>query len=103
METTNRMIFKEFLPTAFDRGDYATDDVIAFVLPLFREVLSFHESGQVGPFEREDSLFITGHRLDIDENFAHAPHLALSRVLALFDPVRAKNVEVVGAMKIRAE
>ncbi len=39
------MQFKKFLETAFDKGEYATDDVIAFVLPLFEEVVSFHEAG----------------------------------------------------------
>ncbi|MES1160348.1 MAG: hypothetical protein ABUM51_06315 [Bacteroidota bacterium] len=47
----NRFLFKEFLLTAFDGGNYTTDDVIAFVLPLFRKIGEFHESGKVGPFE----------------------------------------------------
>ena len=49
MEIT-RTSFSKFLETAFDHGNYATDDVIAFVMPLFEEVLSFHEAGLVGTF-----------------------------------------------------
>ena len=92
---TNRISFKDFLRTAFDGGDYTTDDVIAFVLPLFREVLSFHESGKVGPFEREETLFLTDRHLDIDTGSAQAPSFALYRVLALFPRVPSKNFEVV--------
>ncbi|HSC37244.1 MAG TPA: hypothetical protein VLD19_05210, partial [Chitinophagaceae bacterium] len=65
--------FQQWLPTAFLNGPWATDEVVAFVLPLFEEVQSFHENGLVGSFERPDSIFLTNNRLDIDEQFAHAP------------------------------
>jgi len=92
---TNRISFKKFLPTAFDEGDYTTDDVIAFVLPLFRGVLGFHESGKVGAFESEETLFLTERHLDIDILSAKAPSFALYRVLSLFPRVPSKNFEVV--------
>ena len=66
---TQKIYFHRFLETAFDNGNYATDDVIAFVMPLFEEVLSFHEASLVAPFEKEEALFITDNRLDIDEQF----------------------------------
>jgi predicted DNA-binding WGR domain protein len=72
MEPT-RILLADFLPTAFDRGDYSTDDTIAFALPLFKKVLSFHEAGLVAPFEKEGAVYITGGRADIDETMAHAP------------------------------
>ncbi|HEY4109658.1 AAA domain-containing protein [Puia sp.] len=75
-----RIPFARFLATAFDKGDYSTDDTIAFALPLFREVLSFHEAGLVGAFEKEEALFVTEGVLDIDETLAHAPAYALYRV-----------------------
>jgi hypothetical protein len=99
----NRTIFAGFLPTAFDKGDYSTDDTIAFVLPLFREVLSFHEAGLVGPFEKEGALFITEGVLDIDEALAHAPTNALYRVEALFPHVQSRHFEVVGKVKIKTD
>jgi len=79
-----RTSFTDFLFTAFDKGDYSTDDVIAFVLPLFREVLHFHELGLVAPFEKDDALFITEGKPLFDGTLAHAPTFALSRVKALF-------------------
>ena len=81
-----RIPFATFLSTAFDRGEYPTDDAIAFVMPLFREVLRLHESGLVGAFEREEGLFVTGGVLHIDEGLAHAPSFALYRVDGLSDP-----------------
>jgi hypothetical protein len=64
----NKIYYTQFLATAFDNGNYATDDVIAFVMPLFEEVLSFHETNLVAPFENDKALFITDNRIDIDEN-----------------------------------
>jgi predicted DNA-binding WGR domain protein len=92
----SRISFATFLFTAFDKGDYSTDDAIAFVLPLFRKVLGFHEAGLVAPFEKEEALFVRGGVAgglmgsvgtgvtpgvaDIDETLAHAPAGALYRV-----------------------
>ncbi|HVW60702.1 MAG TPA: DUF4011 domain-containing protein, partial [Puia sp.] len=125
--SSTRTYFREFLRNAFDKGDYTTDDVIAFVLPLFREVSGLHEAGQVAPFGKEEALFLAepggvtepgpdegkpsargytragGHALDIDESLAHAPSYALDRVLALFPHVESRNFEVVGKIKLSAD
>lgn len=95
--------FRGFLDEAFDNGNYATDDVIAFVLPLFKEVLSFHEAGLVGPFEKEESLFITDGRLDIDENCAHRSADNSANVKALTDKLRSHYFEIVGKKKLEAD
>ena len=78
--------FTAFLRTAFDKGDYSTDDVLAFVLPLFKEVLRLHEAGLVAPFEREEALVVTNGVLQIDEDLAHAPSFALYRVKGEANP-----------------
>lgn len=102
METT-RISFETFLLSAFEQGDYSTDDAIAFVLPLFRRVLGLHEAGLVAPFDRDGAFFVTGMprgagmaastamvtgaamedgglALDMDETLAHAPSEALYRI-----------------------
>ena len=84
LQEMSRISFEAFLLTAFDQGDYSTDDAIAFVLPLFRKVLRLHEAGLVAAFERADGLFTNEGILDMDETSAHAPAEALYRVLALF-------------------
>jgi superfamily I DNA and/or RNA helicase/predicted DNA-binding WGR domain protein len=65
--------FQQYLQSAYTTGAWSTDEVIEFVLPLFEEVLNFHENGQVGSFEKPDTIFLTNGRLDIDEKFAHSP------------------------------
>ncbi|RYY55081.1 MAG: DUF4011 domain-containing protein [Chitinophagaceae bacterium] len=63
--------FQQYLQSAFTSGPWSTDEVIEFVLPLFEEVLDFHENNQVGSFERTDSIIVSNGRLDIDELHTH--------------------------------
>jgi predicted DNA-binding WGR domain protein/very-short-patch-repair endonuclease len=77
--------FQQYLQSAYTKGQLSTDEVIEFVLPLFEEVASFHDNRQVGPFENPDTLFITSGRLDIDENFVHAPVSNLAAVQKVLD------------------
>ncbi|HXB32065.1 MAG TPA: DUF4011 domain-containing protein, partial [Puia sp.] len=76
----SRISFEAFLLSAFDQGDYSTDDVIAFVLPLFRKVLGFHEAGLVAPFEYPDAAFLNEMEFELDEALAHPPSAALYRI-----------------------
>lgn len=98
-----RITFEQFLETAFDNGNYATDDVIAFVLPLFEEVLSFHEAGLVAPFENDTALFITDNRLDIDENFAHKGSSASQTLDQFFAGYKSGQFEITGKKKIETD
>src|SRR5437764_1402909 len=90
--------FRQFLQTAFEGGAYTTDELIAFVLPLFREVLSLHEEGRVAPFEYEDSIFVTTRQLHMDENRAQPPTQAMARIEALFH--KPAPFEIVGTNKL---
>ncbi|QEC69329.1 DUF4011 domain-containing protein [Panacibacter ginsenosidivorans] len=77
--------FQQYLQSAFTTGPWSTDEVIEFVLPLFEEVLSFHDNGQVGSFEKPETIFLTDGRLDIDETFTHAPVSDLKTVKKLLE------------------
>lgn len=101
--TPVKTYFKEFLETAFDNGNYATDDVIAFLLPLFQEVLGFHEAGLVAPFEREEALFITNHCLDIDEQFSKSPVEAANQLKKLFASTQSNQFDIIGKSKMEAD
>jgi superfamily I DNA and/or RNA helicase/predicted DNA-binding WGR domain protein len=68
--------FRQFLPAAFDKGSYATDDVIDVVMPLFEKVLRLHEEDLVAPFQNEKSLFVENNKLDINETLALGPSSA---------------------------
>ncbi len=91
--------FKSFLESVPEIEQYATDDIISFVLPLFQEVLSFHEADLVAPFDKEDALFITDNHLDIDETLAHEPRLQLNRVSALTE-TKSTFFDIVGKVKM---
>lgn len=97
------MTFKEFLKTAFTNGQYSTDDIIAFVKPLFEEVLSFHENNLVAPFFKEDALFITNENLDIDEKFAISSKCNISKINAINKKVSRKNFEIVATLKLETD
>jgi predicted DNA-binding WGR domain protein len=99
----DRTYFKKFLRTAWEKGNYTTDDVIAFVLPLFREICSLHETGLVAPFGKEEALFFADQALHIDIELAHAPVYNIARVRALFPENQARNFEVVGKIKLSAD
>jgi superfamily I DNA and/or RNA helicase/predicted DNA-binding WGR domain protein len=86
--------FQQYLQSAFRTGPWSTDEVIEFVLPLFEEVLSFHEANQVGSFENADTVFLTNGRLDIDENFTHEPLLNLGAVQTVLDQMQINGYSI---------
>lgn len=93
----------DFLDNAFDNGLYATDDVIAFVMPLFEEVLGLHEAGMVAPFDVDNALFVMNNRADVDENKAHKAYRHAEALEKMFAGIRAQNFEVVGAEKLETD
>lgn len=95
--------FRQFLETAFDNGSYATDDVIAFVMPLFEEVLGFHEARQVAPFDNSMALFITDRRVDIDESLAHGPSSANNKITQLLASLQSKHFDILGKIKMETD
>ncbi len=100
---TDKILFQTFLETAFENGNYATDDVIAFVLPLFQEVIGFHEVGAVAPFDNPSSLFITENRLDIDEALAHSPSYNKEKLQAMFAIFASKHFDIVGKTQMETD
>lgn len=77
--------FRQFLQTAFQHGPYTTDDVIAAVLPLFRDVQALHDEGLVAPFGPESAIMADGRTLRLSPEGALPPQDALAKVAALFN------------------
>ena len=77
-----------------------SDEVIEFVLPLFEEVLSFHENNLVGSFEHPDTVFLTNGRLDIDENFTHAPSTNPEALQSLLNEQQINGYAVTGRILV---
>lgn len=92
--------FQQYLQSAFTRGPLSTDEVIEFVLPLFEEILSFHDAGLVGSLDRPDTVFLTNGRLDIDENFTHASANGLEAVNKLLQNQAIHGYEITGRILV---
>lgn len=95
--------FHEFLPSAFSNGNYATDDVIAFLSPLFEEVLGLHEAGLVAPFEYDEALFVRDQYLDIDETLAKKPTKEIDQVDFLFSRIQSQQFDIVGNQRMETD
>jgi predicted DNA-binding WGR domain protein len=51
--------FLKFLEAGVARGGFETDDVLAALLPLMKQVLGAHEAGLVAPLQGVQDLFVT--------------------------------------------
>lgn len=67
------ILFRNFLKTAFDGGLYTNDDLVAFVLPLFKETAVAHEDGMVLPFEDDDSLVVDNGSVSFKDKVYQQP------------------------------
>lgn len=92
--------FQQYLQSAFRSGPMSTDETVEFVLALFEEVNSFHENGQVGSFEKPDTIFLTAGRLDIDENYTHDPDNNLNELNALLAKEEITGYQITGQILV---
>lgn len=51
--------FVTFLHQGIERGGFETEDVLATVLPLMREVVALHERGEVAPLSERDIILMS--------------------------------------------
>lgn len=63
MSEQNRAPFLDFLAAGLAKGGFETDDALAALLPLMRQVLATHEAGFVAPLDGVQDLLVTeaGH------------------------------------------
>ncbi len=54
---------QQFLKTRFADGGFSTEDTLASLLPLFRQVHETHEAGKVAPFDGIETLQVEGVRV----------------------------------------
>lgn len=70
--------FVELVRTA---GGLTTDDVLASLLPLFKQVEATHLAGRVAPLDGADALHVDAYRrVYFEDAAAHEPRLAESRL-----------------------
>jgi len=87
-EQKNVQSVSVFLKDGVDRGGFETDDVLAAVLPLMREVLERHDEGQVAPLVGNESLKVSHNVLWFHVSEALAPKKDVSLIESFF----AKNI-----------
>lgn len=88
--------FLKFLEAGVTKGGFETDDVLAALLPLMKQVRAAHEAGLVAPLDGIKHLTLTeqGHLLFAPAHVS-SPEKNTSKVDTLQSPV-SHGVEVVG-------
>src|SRR5262249_42871550 len=65
------------------RGGFTTDDTLATLLPLFRQVLDVHGNNRVAPLEGLQDLWVDGYRAYFEVARTLEPRLAPERLRAV--------------------
>ncbi|WEK37017.1 MAG: AAA domain-containing protein [Candidatus Pseudobacter hemicellulosilyticus] len=86
--------FREYMDLAFGSGPWSTDEVIEFVMPLFEEVLGYHQDSQVAPFEQPEALFISNGKADVEEALAHRPLINAAAVQKVLSQLEVKGFDI---------
>jgi superfamily I DNA and/or RNA helicase len=96
------MSFAEYLSQRLQAGGFTTEDVLAGVLPLVRQVAVAHRAGLVAPLQGVNAIQVEHNRLWFVEAQAHKPTDATSRLRELEKPA-AHALEVVGQFQVDME
>jgi predicted DNA-binding WGR domain protein len=84
-----------FLDFLRSRGGFTTDDALATLLPLFRQVQETHAAGRVAPLEGVQHISVDGYRAYFEVARAQEPRLADDKLRAV-DRRTGGALEVVG-------
>jgi hypothetical protein len=95
--------FLKVLETGVTKGGFETDDVLAFLLPLMKQVLATHEAGLVAPLAGVHDLLATdrGHLMFAPTKVS-SPVKNTAKLEELQSPV-SQAVEVVGVSRRTAD
>ncbi len=103
MSEVSQAPFLKFLEAGVGKGGFETDDVLAALLPLLKQVLDAHEAGLVAPLRGIQDLILTeqGH-LRFAPARVSSPEKNTAKVEALQSPV-SHAVEVVAESRRTAD
>lgn len=88
--------FHTFLTTGIERGGFETEDVLAAVLPLMREVLAIHESGDVAPLRGIGAIRVVEDRaLGLSSSQGLPPQRNDARIRELL-ATQSRGLEIIG-------
>jgi predicted DNA-binding WGR domain protein len=94
--------FQEFLHHRLETGGFTTEDALASVLPLVREVAAAHQAGLVAPLAGLGDLHVEGVRIWFEEARRRVPVLQASRIRELDKPAGGA-IDVVGEFRLTAD
>src|SRR5262249_55624575 len=93
------MPFSEYLHHRLEAGGFTTEDVLASVLPLVRQVAAVHRAGLVAPLQGVNAVQVQNNPLWFAVAGAGKPAHASARLRELERP-GARAVEVVGQYRL---
>jgi hypothetical protein len=93
------MPFAQFLHHRLEAGGFTTEDALASVLPLVRQVVAAHRVGLVAPLQGINAIYVENNRLWFEEAQARKPQGATAKLRELEKP-SAQAVEVVGKYRM---
>ena len=93
------MPFTAYLNQRLEAGGFTTEDALASVLPLLRQVAAAHSAGLVAPMQGIDAIHVENNRLWFEQAHAHKPTCASAKLRELEQPA-ARAVEVVGQYRV---
>ena len=95
--------FLEFLEAGVAKGGFGTDDVLAALLPLMKQVLAAHGAGLVAPLEGVQDLVVTEQsQVTFAPEKASSPVKNSTKLEALQSPV-SQAVEVVAESRLTTD
>lgn len=93
------MPFAQFLHQRLEAGGFTSEDALASVLPLVRQVVAAHRAGLVAPLQGINAIHVENNRLWFEEAHAQKPQSAEAKLRELEKPA-AQAVEVVGKYRM---
>jgi hypothetical protein len=104
MGTAGRLAVQELVDLARERGGLGADDLLASLLPLFRQVAALHQQGLVAPLRGLRGVGSDDrYRLAVDETAARPPVHADRAVAAVQRPQDSAAVEVTGHGRLQVD
>jgi predicted DNA-binding WGR domain protein len=94
-DASGRVPFLDFLGLRRKEGPPGTDEVLASVLPLFRQTVQAHEEGKVAPLGGAAEIYASGETLFFLQASAHDPRTRPSELTRIDRPA-AGALDIVG-------
>ena len=94
--------FADFLSQRLETGGFTTEDALASLLPLARQVAAAHRAGLVAPLQGVNEIRVEGARLWYEESKLVKPTLKAQEIKTLEQP-GSRAVDVVGQFRMKVE